>query len=73
MVLAVEVWVVDWSGISMRGADPTNLVPQVFGNEDLVVVTLLHKSNSGSGIRKSAGDFTAVFRGNSCGCRVLRQ
>jgi Xaa-Pro aminopeptidase len=39
MVLAVEVWVVDWSGISMRGADSTNLVPQVFGNEDLVLVT----------------------------------
>ena len=34
MVVAVEVWVVDWSGSSLEG-----VVPQVYGNEDLVVVT----------------------------------
>ncbi len=36
MVLAIEVWVVDWSGISIKEG---KLVPEVFGNEDLVVVT----------------------------------
>jgi Xaa-Pro aminopeptidase len=36
MVLAVEVWVVDWSGISVKEG---KLVPEVFGNEDLVAVT----------------------------------
>jgi len=36
MVLAIEVWVVDWSGISVKEG---KLVPEVFGNEDLVVVT----------------------------------
>jgi len=36
MVLAVEVWVVDWSGISVKEG---KLVPEVYGNEDLVVVT----------------------------------
>jgi hypothetical protein len=41
MVLAVEVWVVDWSGVSMAGAglDASSFIPEVFGNEDLVVVT----------------------------------
>jgi Xaa-Pro aminopeptidase len=41
MVLAVEVWVVDWSGQSMKDAefDPQNIVPEAYGNEDLVVVT----------------------------------
>lgn len=41
MVLAVEVWVVDWSGVSMAGAglDSSNLSPEVYGNEDLVAVT----------------------------------
>jgi Xaa-Pro aminopeptidase len=41
MVLAVEVWVVDWSGASIvEGAmDASGFVPEVFGNEDLVVVT----------------------------------
>jgi Xaa-Pro aminopeptidase len=39
MVLAVEVWVVDWTGLSLKGADLSNFVPQVYGNEDLVVVT----------------------------------
>lgn len=36
MVLAVEIWVVDWSGISVKEG---KLVPEVFGNEDYVVVT----------------------------------
>jgi hypothetical protein len=36
MVLAVEVWVVDWSGLSVKEG---KLVPEVYGNEDLVVVT----------------------------------
>ncbi len=36
MVIAVEIWVVDWSGVSLQSPD---LVPKVFGNEDLVVVT----------------------------------
>jgi Xaa-Pro aminopeptidase len=41
MVLAVEVWVVDWSGVSMAGAglDASKAAPEVYGNEDLVVVT----------------------------------
>jgi Xaa-Pro aminopeptidase len=39
MVLAIEVWVVDWSGMSLKGADLTSFVPEVYGNEDLVVVT----------------------------------
>ena len=40
MVLAVEIWVVDWSGVSMvEGMDASNFVPEVFGNEDLVAVT----------------------------------
>ncbi len=41
MVLAIEVWVVDWSGVSMAeaGLDASSFVPEVFGNEDLVVVT----------------------------------
>jgi Xaa-Pro dipeptidase len=36
MVLAVEVWVVDWSGLSVKAG---KLVPELYGNEDLVVVT----------------------------------
>jgi Xaa-Pro aminopeptidase len=39
MVLAVEVWVVDWSGSSLEGAEMSGIIPQVYGNEDLVVVT----------------------------------
>jgi Xaa-Pro dipeptidase len=41
MVMAVEVWVVDWSGLSLRDAqfDLAKTVPEVYGNEDLVVVT----------------------------------
>ena len=39
MVLAVEVWVVDWTGLSLKGADLASFIPQVYGNEDLVVVT----------------------------------
>ena len=40
MVLAVEIWVVDWSGVSIvEGMDASSFVPEVFGNEDLVVVT----------------------------------
>jgi Xaa-Pro aminopeptidase len=39
MVLAVEVWVVDWTGLSLKGADLASVTPQVYGNEDLVVVT----------------------------------
>jgi Xaa-Pro aminopeptidase len=41
MVLAVEVWVVDWSGLSMKQAevDMTKVVMEAYGNEDLVVVT----------------------------------
>jgi Xaa-Pro aminopeptidase len=35
MVLAVEVWVVDWSGAGAGGG----ITPEVYGNEDLVVVT----------------------------------
>jgi len=35
MVLAIEVWVVDWSGAGLGGS----LVPEVYGNEDLVLVT----------------------------------
>jgi Xaa-Pro aminopeptidase len=38
MVLAVEVWVVDWSGVSLKGAGGS-FVPEVYGNEDMVVVT----------------------------------
>jgi Xaa-Pro aminopeptidase len=38
MVLAVEVWVVDWSGVSLKGAGGA-FVPEVYGNEDMVVVT----------------------------------
>ncbi len=36
MVMAVEVWVVDWKG---DFAKMTSVVPEVFGNEDYVVVT----------------------------------
>ncbi len=36
MVLAVEIWHVDWSGVSVVQG---KLVPEVYGNEDLVVVT----------------------------------
>jgi Xaa-Pro aminopeptidase len=39
MVLAVEVWVVDWTGLSLKGANASSVIPQVYGNEDLVVVT----------------------------------
>lgn len=41
MVLAIEVWVVDWSGVSMADSDKNsgNMVPEVYGNEDLVLVT----------------------------------
>ncbi len=39
MVMAVEVWVVDWAGEGLRNADFTQVVPEVYGNEDLVVVT----------------------------------
>lgn len=39
MVVAVEVWVVDWAGTSLRGVGSAGMVPQVYGNEDLVVVT----------------------------------
>jgi Xaa-Pro aminopeptidase len=39
MVMAVEVWVVDWTGSNVRNADPSQIIPQVYGNEDLVVVT----------------------------------
>ncbi len=41
MVLAIEVWAVDWSGVSIveGGLDSSSFVPEVFGNEDLVVVT----------------------------------
>ena len=41
MVMAVEVWVVDWSGLSFKGAefDLSKTIPEVYGNEDLVVVT----------------------------------
>lgn len=35
MVLAIEVWVVDWSGAGLGGS----FVPEVYGNEDLVLVT----------------------------------
>ncbi|MGW8324032.1 MAG: hypothetical protein ACWGSD_21020, partial [Thermodesulfobacteriota bacterium] len=35
MVIAVEVWVVDWSGQSLTSTP----VPEVFGNEDYVEVT----------------------------------
>jgi Xaa-Pro aminopeptidase/Xaa-Pro dipeptidase len=35
MVLAIEVWVVDWEGAGLGGS----LVPEVYGNEDLVLVT----------------------------------
>jgi Xaa-Pro aminopeptidase len=35
MVLAIEVWVVDWAGAGLGGS----LVPEVYGNEDLVLVT----------------------------------
>jgi Xaa-Pro aminopeptidase len=38
MVLAVEVWVVDWAGVGL-GGDAPSFVPEVYGNEDLVVVT----------------------------------
>jgi Xaa-Pro dipeptidase len=36
MVLAVEVWMVDWSGKSVIEG---KIVPEVYGNEDLAVVT----------------------------------
>ncbi|MEW6440038.1 MAG: Xaa-Pro peptidase family protein [bacterium] len=36
MVMAVEVWVVDWKGDFSK---LTGIVPEVFGNEDYVVVT----------------------------------
>jgi Xaa-Pro aminopeptidase len=36
MVIAVEVWVVDWRG---DFSQLTSVVPEVYGNEDLVVVT----------------------------------
>jgi len=36
MVMAVEVWVVDWKGDFSK---MTSVVPEVFGNEDYVVVT----------------------------------
>jgi Xaa-Pro aminopeptidase len=39
MAIAVEVWVVDWSGLSLKDADPSQMTPKVYGNEDLVVVT----------------------------------
>jgi Xaa-Pro aminopeptidase len=41
MVLAIEVWAVDWSGVSIVEGDlgSSSFVPEVFGNEDLVVVT----------------------------------
>lgn len=41
MVLAIEVWVVDWSGSSLHSAasDLSTIIPEVYGNEDLVVVT----------------------------------
>jgi Xaa-Pro aminopeptidase len=39
MVLAVEVWVVDWTGASLEGVGFSSITPQVYGNEDLVVVT----------------------------------
>ena len=39
MVMAVEVWVVDWAGEGLRNADFTQVVPEVYGNEDLVAVT----------------------------------
>jgi Xaa-Pro aminopeptidase len=39
MAIAVEVWVVDWSGLSLKETDFSQLTPKVFGNEDLVVVT----------------------------------
>ena len=35
MVIAVEVWVVDWSGLSLASTP----IPEVFGNEDYVEVT----------------------------------
>lgn len=38
MVLAVEVWVVDWSGAGAAGG-AGGITPEVYGNEDLVVVT----------------------------------
>ena len=39
MAIAVEVWVVDWSGLSLKEADFSQMTPKVYGNEDLVVVT----------------------------------
>jgi len=39
MVIAVEVWVVDWTGTTLKSADLSQIIPQVFGNEDYVVVT----------------------------------
>jgi Xaa-Pro dipeptidase len=41
MVMAVEVWVVDWSGASFKEgeSDLSTIIPEVYGNEDLVVVT----------------------------------
>jgi Xaa-Pro aminopeptidase len=39
MVIAVEVWVVDWTGTSLKDADLSQIIPQVFGNEDYVVLT----------------------------------
>ena len=39
MVMAVEVWVVDWTGEGLRTADFSKVVPEVYGNEDYVVVT----------------------------------
>ena len=39
MAIAVEVWVVDWSGLSLKEAEFSQMTPKVYGNEDLVVVT----------------------------------
>ena len=39
MVIAVEAWVVDWTGTGLATADLTQIIPEVFGNEDYVVVT----------------------------------
>jgi len=40
MVMAVEVWVVDWSGLSLKeDFDLSKTTPEVYGNEDLVLVT----------------------------------
>ena len=39
MVLAIEVWVVDWSGVGLKAGSGGSFVPEVYGNEDMVVVT----------------------------------